>query len=177
MRPIVAHLASFVVVACAAALALASWAADAHADPSRTPTLTSFGRRIEASEELRALVASLPPDARAKLPGIYVAFEESASDVSALAACDDDGDYVVVVSDALLVLVEHATHAAVLDEAGGETKLFDLADHYAWEQRRSHACSRRRRARSTPPTRAPWSSRTRSDSVRRSPASSRASSR
>jgi hypothetical protein len=66
---------------------------------------------------------------------VYVAFDPSPSDVVALAACDDDGDYVVVLSEALLVLTEHVTHAAVLDELGATDALASLASHYAREQR------------------------------------------
>jgi hypothetical protein len=89
---------------------------------------------VEAQDELRALVAALPAGARARVPGVYVAFDPSPRDVVALAACDDDGDYVVVLSEALLVLAEHATHAAALDEGGAQDALATLASHYAREQ-------------------------------------------
>src|ERR1700723_1175055 len=67
--------------------------------------------RSTARDAMGALVARLPAEAKRRLTGMYVAFDDSATDVNALAACDDDGDYVVVVSDALLRLAETAAAA------------------------------------------------------------------
>src|SRR5579863_9186036 len=66
-------------------------------DPARAAGLRAARRA--ASDTLDALVARLAPDVRRRLTGVYVAFDETGSSVDALAACDDDGDYVVVVSD------------------------------------------------------------------------------
>jgi hypothetical protein len=107
----------------------------AAADNQLTPTLSPLGRHVEATEELRSLVAVLPDTTQAKVRGIYVAFVPTPVDVSVQAACDDDGDPVVVVSDALLVLVEHVTHAAARSSAGSHAPLIALALHYARDQR------------------------------------------
>src|SRR5579859_7442508 len=48
------------------------------------------GARRAATDALDALVARLPPSARRSIAGIYVAFDERAAGLDALAACDDD---------------------------------------------------------------------------------------
>jgi hypothetical protein len=83
--------------------------------------------RSTARDAMGALVARLPAEAKRRLTGMYVAFDDSATDVNALAACDDDGDYVVVVSDALLRLAETAAAAQATDEVFGTHKLDEYA--------------------------------------------------
>jgi hypothetical protein len=73
----------------------------------------------DASNELAALVASLDEADRRKLQGIYVAVDPTVTDVAALPGCDDDGDYVVVLSRAMLELVEHVAYADASDRIRG----------------------------------------------------------
>lgn len=73
----------------------------------------------DASEALTTLTASLDPDDQRVLPGIYVAVDPSRTDVLALPACDDDGDYVVVVSHAMFELVEDVAYATASDKFRG----------------------------------------------------------
>jgi hypothetical protein len=58
------------------------------------------------------VVGRLTPQERSLTTGVYVAFDESRVDVLAQAACDDDGDYVVVVSEAMLDLIERVAVAS-----------------------------------------------------------------
>lgn len=83
-----------------------------------TPELAAAGRRREAELEARALVQVLPAADRHALRGVYVAFDPTPSDAYAISGCDDDGDYVVVVSDALLLVLEHFARAVALDDGG-----------------------------------------------------------
>lgn len=110
-------------------------AAPASADAALTPTLTPRARHIEAELELRDLVAVLPDEARLKVAGIYVAFVPTPVDVMSQAACDDDGDDVIVLSDAMLVLLENVSHAQARDVGASRTNLLSLASLYAKDQR------------------------------------------
>jgi hypothetical protein len=83
--------------------------------------------RNEAALELEAVEGSLSLGARHALTGVYVAFDPSRTDVSAMVACDDDGDYVVVVSDALLMLASFVAQA----EAADEMRRTHKVDEYA----------------------------------------------
>lgn len=65
------------------------------------PALEGADLRVRAEVVLRGLVAAKPDP---KLRGLYAAFDPNVSDPSVMAACDDDGDYVIVVSDAMLRL-------------------------------------------------------------------------
>ena len=121
----------FLFLALAAAVA---WPSSAKADAALTPTLTPRARHIEAELELRDLVSVLPSDVQSKITGIYVAFVPSPIDVSAQAACDDDGDDVIVLSDAMLVLLENVSHAQALDPGDSRPNVNALAIHYAKEQ-------------------------------------------
>ncbi len=104
-------------------------------DTALTPTLTPLGRHVEAELLLRELVSVLPGDARARVQGIYVAFAPTPVDVMSQAACDDDGDDVILVSDALLVLLENVSHAQALDLGATRANVSSLASHYAKDQR------------------------------------------
>jgi hypothetical protein len=89
-------------------------------DPLRiAPLLADETLRDDASSELGALVASLEEEHALALRGIYVAFELSRIDVAAFPACDDDGDYVVVVSQGLLELIAHVAFADASDRLRG----------------------------------------------------------
>jgi len=70
----------------------------------------------QATEELKVLIATLDPPARDKLVGAYVAFDATMNDLGAMAGCDDDGDYVVVVSDALLSVIDGTSRAQATDK-------------------------------------------------------------
>ena len=75
------------------------------------PELERADLRVRAQAELRRLVARLGPTEQRRLTGVYVAVDPDAADPSAQVACDDDGDYVVVVSDAMLRLASHVARA------------------------------------------------------------------
>lgn len=137
LPPVVAF--ALAVVTTFAALALA---APARASAQElTPELASAGRRREAELELADVVTALPDDKRHALRGVYAAFDATPTDAYALAACDDDGDYVVVLSDALLVALEHFARATAEDDTGA------LARRYASQL----ASQKMQNARISPP--------------------------
>jgi hypothetical protein len=74
--------------------------ADGLAADTLAPERATEELRREARRELDKVMSTT----RDALVGIYVAFDPSATDPLSLAACDDDGDYVVVLSDAMLRL-------------------------------------------------------------------------
>lgn len=98
------------------------------------PELEAQDLRTKAQIELKKLVAALPPADQRRLTGIYVAFHADASDPFALASCDDDGDYVVVLSDAMLRLISHVARAQSYDDANGSRKIEDYAAFLARSQ-------------------------------------------
>jgi hypothetical protein len=57
--------------------------------------------------------------AKPRVVGLYLASDDRALDPYTAAACDDDGDPVVVVSDAMLTLVDDATEAMANDALPG----------------------------------------------------------
>jgi hypothetical protein len=87
--------------------------------------------RHAAAVELEGLLEKLAPETRRGLVGVYVAFDDDPSDVSAMAACDDDGDYVVVVSDALLRLAGFVAEAEAADEVFGTHAVDEYATFLA----------------------------------------------
>ena len=115
-----------------AALALA---ATARADAPAAPGLSTLAAHKITSEALRAVVAKLPDADQQKIVGVYVAFHADPKAPLALAACDDDGDYVVVVSDALLGLADAVARAEATDDAFGTKKLDEYAALLAKAQR------------------------------------------
>jgi hypothetical protein len=80
------------------------------------PDLESADLRVLGQGELKRQLLALPDNDRRRLAGIYVAFDPSNADPIAQVACDDDGDYVVVVSDAMLRLAAHIARADTYDE-------------------------------------------------------------
>ncbi len=124
------RLARALGVACVFAAGLSG--RPAHAEVDGAPALSSA--KTAARDALGALVAHLSPDDKKRLTGLYVAFDESATDINALAACDDDGDYVVVVSDALLRLATTVAQAEATDEVFGTHKLDEYAAFLAGSQ-------------------------------------------
>lgn len=95
------------------------------------PALEGADLRVRASLLLRELMNAKPEP---KLRGIYAAFDPSVSDPIAMAACDDDGDYVIVMSDAMLRLAGFIARLATEDDANHGHKLDDYADHLAKNQ-------------------------------------------
>jgi hypothetical protein len=83
--------------------------------------------RSQADAALRGLVNHLSPATRRRVTGIYVAADTSSRDPYAMAGCDDDGDYVVVISDPLLTLLDYVAVASANDEVSGTHKLDELA--------------------------------------------------
>ena len=117
-------VALFLAVACT----FATFGGPARAQSTdAAPALALPAAHREATDELRALVGRLPPEARRRLTGIYVAFDTSLTDVGSLAACDDDGDYVVVISDALLGVADFVAQAKATDEVFWTHKLDEYA--------------------------------------------------
>lgn len=111
---------------------LAGPARSANADEI-APELGALELREKAQAEAKALLSGLAADDRRRLIGVYLAFDASASDPSAMVACDDDGDYVIVVSDALLRLVSLVAHASH-DEASGAEAIESYAAFVARSQ-------------------------------------------
>jgi hypothetical protein len=91
------------------------------------PELLTLELRNKAIAEEKAVFATMSDADKRRLVGTYVAFDPSASDPIVMSACDDDGDYVVVISDAMLRLVDDVARAASYDEANGTHKLDEYA--------------------------------------------------
>lgn len=92
------------------------------------PELETVELRQKAQAELRRLLPTLSDAERRRLVGVYLAFDPSPSDPIAQVACDDDGDYVVVLSDAMLRLVANVARAQSFDEGNeGSRRIEDYA--------------------------------------------------
>ena len=78
------------------------------------PELETADLRTLAQASLRAQIEVLAPAERRRLVGLYVAIDPDAADPAAQISCDDDGDPVIVVTDAMLRLGSHVARA---DEA------------------------------------------------------------
>lgn len=120
-------------LAIAAALVVLVYPAAAAADEV-APSLEPSDLRDLARGELKKIVSAMPAADQKRLVGVYAAFHGDASDPFALAACDDDGDYVVVVSDAMLRLVAHVARAQSYDDANTSRKIEDYAAYVARTQ-------------------------------------------
>jgi hypothetical protein len=121
------------VVALAAAAALAGAARHVRADEI-APELETQVLRQKAQAELKRVFAGLSDGDRRRLAGTYLAVDPDPSDPYAVAACDDDGDYVVVVSDAMLRLVANVARAQSYDEANGSRRIEEYATYVARNQ-------------------------------------------
>jgi hypothetical protein len=99
-------------------LCLACLASEARADDV-APGLAESAREDDAREELALLLSSRGEAERHRVRGVYVAIMPSDTDPLAMPACDDDGDYVVVVSRAMLALVDHVAYAWASDRLRG----------------------------------------------------------
>ncbi len=117
----------------AAPLRVAPKASASAAVPAPIPVITQLHRR--AAEELHALVQPMDKGARDRLVGAYVAFNGTTSDLGAMAACDDDGDYVVTMTDGLLMLIDAVALAQASDEVASTKKLDAYAAFLAKAQR------------------------------------------
>jgi hypothetical protein len=98
------------------------------------PELETFELRQKAQTEAKRLVDDLAATDRRRLTGVYVAFDGNATDPSAMAACDDDGDYVVVITDAMLRLVSLVARAQSDDESHGTHGVEGYASFLATSQ-------------------------------------------
>jgi hypothetical protein len=123
---------TYVLVFIVALLALTG-TASARADEI-APDLEGSDLRVKAQTELKRLLARLAPNDQKRLVGVYVAFDTSMSDPIAQVACDDDGDYVVLLSDAMLRLVAHVARAESYDEPNGSRKIEEYAAFLARAQ-------------------------------------------
>ena len=122
-----------IALAAAAVAAIALSAGPASADEV-APELEPSDLREIARTELKRIVATLPANDQKRLVGVYAAFHSDASDPFALAACDDDGDYVVVISDAMLRLGANVARAQSYDDANTSRKIEDYAAYVARTQ-------------------------------------------
>jgi hypothetical protein len=118
----------------AVALCAASGASRADAPPP-APALAMQAAHRTATLALAAVVQKLPAADRQRIVGAYVAFQADARDPVALAACDDDGDYVVVMSDAMLRLADFVAQAQTTDASTGAHAVDAYASLLAREQR------------------------------------------
>jgi len=91
------------------------------------PGLDDDAASLEANEQLAALLGSLPEGDQQRVRGIYVAIDPNRGDVLALPACDDDGDYVIVLSRAILDLVDGAAYASASDSLLGTHLVMEYA--------------------------------------------------
>lgn len=119
-------LRAFAVALALAIHALCGGGGAARADEI-APELETLELHLRATTEAKKLVSGLAPSDRRRLIGLYVAFDPSASDPSAMASCDDDGDYVIVISDAMLRLLSSVARAQSADEEGGSRNVEDYA--------------------------------------------------
>ncbi len=119
---------------CAVVLLALAFTHNAYAD-DYAPRLRRPFLRDKARAILVGLVHTLSDEEQRRLPGIYVAVEDDLTDPRAQIACDDDGDYVIVVTDSMLLLVDDLAHAEVL---GGTAQLERFADALTRSQRPGH---------------------------------------
>lgn len=90
--------------------------------------------RAVARTELDRALGALEPDERRRLAGTYIALDDDAADPLAIAACDDDGDHVVVLSEATLRLAHDVARAQAADEVEGTRRVEEHASFLARAQ-------------------------------------------
>lgn len=122
------------VVLVVAALLLALSAGRVARADEIAPELETLELRQKTQAEAKKLIAALDPKDQRRLAGVYVAFDSNASDPSAMVACDDDGDDVIVITDAMLRLVSIVARAQSYDEANGSRAIEDYAGFVARSQ-------------------------------------------
>jgi len=107
----------------------------ARADAPVAPLLSMQAAHKLATDALASVLQKLPAADRQKIVGAYVAFHADPRDPNVFAGCDDDGDYVIVMSDAMLVLADAFARAKATDEAHGTEKVAQYAAFLANGQR------------------------------------------
>lgn len=110
------HLLSFLFVTFLALTASAQ-------NKSIAPSLAPQALHQRTDDLLQALMRELPAATQAALVGTYVAFDPDLSQPYAMIACDDDGDHVVVVTDAMIEFAQRIAEAKSADEHTGSKKL------------------------------------------------------
>lgn len=98
------------------------------------PELETLDLRQKAQTEAKKLLGALPANDQRRLTGLYLAFDPSPSDPSAMVACDDDGDYVIVITDAMLRLASIVARAQSYDDVNGSRSIEDYAGFIARSQ-------------------------------------------
>jgi hypothetical protein len=98
------------------------------------PELELETLRQAARGELKRLLPGLSAGDQKRLTGLYLAFDPSPSELVGQVACDDDGDYVIVLSEGMLRLVSTVARAQSYDEANGTRKIEDYAGYVARNQ-------------------------------------------
>jgi hypothetical protein len=126
------HLALFFrlffrTLGCLAVLFVASTASANPIAPSLAPLML----HQRSSDLFDGLMHDLPAATQTKLTGAYVAFDPDLARPYSMIACDDDGDYVVVMSDAMIELAQRTAEAASADELTGSKKLTAYASTLA----------------------------------------------
>lgn len=91
------------------------------------PELETIELREKARAELKKLVFALERSDAERLVGVYLAVDTSPTDPNAMVACDDDGDYAIVITDAMLRLAAFVARATGRDEADGTRSVEDYA--------------------------------------------------
>jgi hypothetical protein len=91
------------------------------------PELETLELRQKAQVETKKLIGQLGAGDQRRLAGVYVAFDANAADPSAMVACDDDGDYVIVLTDAMLRLVSTVARAQSYDETSSGRNVEEYA--------------------------------------------------
>jgi len=98
------------------------------------PELETLGLRTRAQIELKRLYSRMNQADQRRLVGIYIAFDPNPNDPSAMAACDDDGDYVVAITEAMLRLMANVARAQSFDETNGSRRIDSYAQFVARAQ-------------------------------------------
>jgi hypothetical protein len=98
------------------------------------PELEQIDLRARAEMEEKKLFGRLSSADQKRLGGLYVAIDDDVADPIAMVACDDDGDDVIVLSDALLRLAWNVAVAASYDEASPARRLESYATFLARSQ-------------------------------------------
>ena len=112
------------------AASILTFTAGARADDV-APGLLDDAILADATTELAELVSTLPHSERAKITGIYIALAPTREDLVGLPACDDDGDYVVVLSRGFLDLLEDVAFADASDRVRGTELLSSYGPTFA----------------------------------------------
>lgn len=107
--------------------------ARANAEPPRplAPSLTPVLLHQRVQDELDRAMRELPAAVQQRLAGTYVAFDADQTNAFAMISCDDDGDHVVVMSDAMIEFAQRVAEASSDDATQGTQKLSAYASTIA----------------------------------------------